>query len=203
MALMCAILFVNFFFHPIEGNFIPYFVKTDIAAAPSYLFSRFLTPELWSSVFSVLAGIGITAGSILLSMKEQKDNCGYMTARRLCAIAALLAVLTVCYRFLVHDGMSIDLFLVLFSFGNLMIGLLVAGINIPVGTAIMRTADRDKLSKVTGMLNILSMGLIPVASVAAGAVLQYFGSTVLLAVCTLGLSAAALSLLFNKQIREI
>ena len=56
MALMAAILFINFFMTPVFSNFMPYFVKTDIAGAESYLFDSFLTPELWASVVDVILG---------------------------------------------------------------------------------------------------------------------------------------------------
>ena len=63
--------------------------------------------------------------------------------------------------------------------------------------------DRDKLSKVSSIISIISQGLTPIASVLAGSVLQYLGSTPLLLVCSLGFTATALFLLFNKQVREI
>ncbi len=50
LALLGTMLFINFFFAPVGSNFIPYFVRTDLAGAGSYLLDRVLTPELWSSV---------------------------------------------------------------------------------------------------------------------------------------------------------
>ena len=41
LALLGAILFINFFFSPITGNFLPFFIKTDLASAPSYVFDSF------------------------------------------------------------------------------------------------------------------------------------------------------------------
>ena len=203
IALMAAILFVNFFLSPISGNFIPYFIKTDVAGAPSYLFDKLLTPELWSSVISMLSGISVFVGSLMLSARGQTEKCGKKTAVRLSLIAATLVILTLCYWMLVAQGRSLNAFLLLLSLGCLIAGFLTAGINIPVSTAIMRSVDRDKLSKVMSILNILSMGLIPIASVIAGAVLQYAGSTPLLFVCSLGFTATAVFMLFNKSVHEI
>ena len=67
----------------------------------------------------------------------------------------------------------------------------------------MRIVEKDKLSKVTSILSILSQGLVPIAAVLAGAALQCFGSTFLLLVCSVGFTAAALFLLFNRQAKEI
>ncbi|MBR3555764.1 MAG: MFS transporter [Oscillospiraceae bacterium] len=203
MALMIAILFINFFFEPISGNFIPYFVKTDIAGAPAYLFSRLLTPELWSSVFSVLLGFSSLAGAVILSARQQAEKCGRTTALLLCAMAATIICLTLGYWLLVARGISLNGFLLLLCAGSLLTGLLVTSINIPVSTALMRVVDRDKLSKVTSIVSVLSQGLTPIAAVLAGVVLQCWGSTLLLLICAAGFTAAALFLLFNRSAKEI
>ena len=57
LALLICILFINFFFAPFSENFIPYFISTDVASN-SYMFKGSLEPEMWSSFFSVLLGIG-------------------------------------------------------------------------------------------------------------------------------------------------
>lgn len=203
LVLMAAILFINFFGNPLAGNFIPFFVKTDLAQAPSYLLDQVLTPELWSSVFNMLIGISMLVGSLILSAKKPTEKCGHATAIRLCAMAGLMIALTAAYSLLVAHGRSLDLFLLLFSLGSLMMGIILVGINIPVDTAIMRAVDKEQLSKVTGILNILSMGLVPISSVLAGAVLQYFGTTPLLVFCSVGSAVTALFLLCSRQVREI
>lgn len=203
MALMAAILFINFFFSPIGGNFLPYFVKTDVAAAPGYLFHRFLTPELWSSVFSVMIGLSSLVGAAILSARPQEDKCGRKVALRLGYIAAVMLLLAAGYWLLVDRGLSLNAFLILFCVGALLIGFLVVMINVPTSTVLMRVVDRDKLSKVSSIVSIVSQGLTPISSVLAGTVLQYLGSTTLLLVCALGFTVTALFLLFNKQVREI
>ena len=203
MALMISVLFINFFMSPVMSNFIPYFVKTDIASAPSYLFDGLLTPELWSSVFSVLIGASSLVAAAILSARPQEDKCGFKIAIRLCVTAGVMICAAAGYWFLVKRGVSLNVFLVLLSTGSLVIGFLIARINIPINTAIMRIVDRDKLSKVSSIISIASQGLIPIASVLAGVVLQYLGSSVLLLVSAVGFTAAALMLLFNKRVREI
>ena len=203
MALMAAILFINFFFSPIGSNFLPYFVKTDVAAAPGYLFDRVLTPELWSSVFSVMIGISSLLAAAILSARPQEDKCGRKVAVRLGYIAMVMILLTVGYWLLVDRGLSLNAFLVLFCVGALLIGFLVVMINVPTSTVLMRVVDRDKLSKVSSIVSIVSQGLTPISSVLAGSVLQYLGSTPLLLVCSLGFTATALFLLFNKKVQDI
>ena len=203
MALMAAILFINFFFSPIGGNFLPYFVKTDVAAAPGYLFDRVLTPELWSSVCSVMIGISSLLAAAILSARPQEDKCGRKVAVRLGYIAMVMILLTVGYWLLVDRGLSLNGFLILLCVGSLLIGFLVVMINVPTSTVLMRVVDRDKLSKVSSIVSIVSQGMTPISSVLAGSVLQYLGSTPLLLVCSLGFTATALFLLFNKKVQDI
>ncbi len=203
MALMAAILFINFFFSPLGSNFLPYFVKTDVAAAPSYLFDRFLTPELWSSVFSVMVGLSSLVGAIILSALPQEDKCGRKVALRLGYIAVVVLLLTASYWLLVDRGLSLNAFLIMFCVGALLIGFLVVMINVPTSTVLMRVVDRNMLSKVSSIVSIVSQGLTPISSVLAGAVLQYLGSTILLLACALGFTATALFLLFNKKVQDI
>ncbi len=203
LAMLGAILFINFFMSPVMSNFLPYFVKTDVAAAPSYLFDGYLTPELWMSAFEVLLGISSLAGAAVLSTRKAVDKVGFKIALRVCAMAAFMAAAALVYYLAVDRGGGLNFFLLFMCAGSLMLGVLLSFVNIPLNTAVMRIVDKDKLSKVSSIISVASQGLIPIASVLAGAILQYFGSTVLLAVCTAGFTAAALSLLFNKRVREI
>lgn len=201
--LMISILFMNFFLTPVLSNFIPFFIKTDVAESPSFLFDNLLTPELWSSVFSVMLGISSLAGSVLLSAKPQEEKCGRKVALRILATASLMIVLTLGYHLFVGIGKALNFFLILFSAGCLIMGFLLALVNIPMSTAFMRIVDRDKLSKVTSFSSILSQGLIPFSSIFAGAVLQYFGCTPLLIISTIGFTVSAFLLLFNKDVQEL
>ena len=202
LAILGAILFINFFITPVTGNFVPYFVKTDLAGAPSYLLDGVLTPELWSSVFSVCIGISSLAGAVILSARPQADRVGRSTALRLCGIAAVMIALTAGYALLVDRGVSLNAFLIVMCAAGLAMGFLISMINIPMSTALMRIVDRDKLSKVNSITGVASQGMIPIASVLAGAVLETLGSTPLLAVCSLGFTLTAVLMLANPRVRE-
>ena len=203
LALLGAVLFINFFFTPVTGNFIPYFVLTDVAGAPSYLLDRVLTPELWTSVFSVCAGLGSLIGAAVLSAKEQAEKCGRAVSVRLCVVAGAMIFLAFGYWLFVDRGYSLNVFLLLFSLGCFVIGLYISYINIPVSTALMRIVDQDKLSKVSSIVSIGTQGMIPIASVLAGVVLQAFGSSTLLFICALGFAATAAAMMLNHSIREL
>lgn len=203
MALIGSIVFINFFFTPVASNFIPYFVRTDVAGAASYLLDHLLTPELWSSVISVCVGIGSLLGAAVLSSRKQAEKCGHSVAVRVCLTAALMVSMTISYWLLVDRGNSLNLFLILFCTGSFATGVLLSLINIPITTAMMRTVDKDKMSKVSSLISIGSQGMIPIASVLAGAILQSFGSSVLLLLSSLGFAVTAVFLLINKSVREL
>ena len=203
MAIMGCVLFINFFIQPVSGNFIPYFIRTDLAASPGYLFDSFLTPELWSSVFSVCIGASSLIGAAILSTRKQEEKCGLKVARRLCVFSCAMIALALAYWLLVDAGAFLNGFLIMFSAGCLLLGFLLSFINIPLNTTFQSRVDKDKLSKVGSLLSIGSQGMIPIASVLAGAALQAFGSTVLLAVCAVGFTITAILMLTNQNVRTI
>lgn len=203
LAFMLAILFINFFSSPIFGNFMPYFIKTDVGGAESYLFDKLLTPELWLSVFEVLVCLSSLVAAAILSARKPAEKCGRAVSVRIAFMALLIIASTVCYWALVQRGVSLNAFLVMLSAGSLALGAILALVNIPISTAVMRMVDKNKLSKVSSITSITSQGLVPIASVLAGAILQSIGSTALLAFCALGFAAAAAYLLLNKKVREI
>ena len=203
MVLLGAVLFINFFFAPVTGNFIPYFIKTELADAPSYLLHRVLTPELWSSVFNVCFGISSLLGAAILSARAQEEKCGHKTAARLCIYAVVMAAMTICYWQFVDRGVSLNGFLIVLCVSGLAMGFLISLINIPVSTVMMRVIDQDKLSKVTSITSIGSQGMIPAALVLAGLVLESAGCTPLLVICSLGFSVTAVLLLASPRIGEL
>ena len=203
LAMLIAILFINFFLTPVESNFLPFFIKTNLTEAPSYLLSRVLMPEQWLSVIQVCFGISSLLGAALLSGKAQEDKCGKKIARLLCAMAAVFIVMTVSYLIFVERGTMISVFLIVLSLVFLAVGFLISSINIPANTLFMRLVERDKLSKVNSLISIGSMGMIPIASVLAGAIIQGIGPMALLVFCSVGFIGASLFMLLNKRVREI
>ena len=203
MAILGAALFINFFITPVTGNFIPYFIRTDLETAPAYLFESLLKPEMWSSVFSVCIGASSLIGAVMISAREQEEKCGLKIAKRLCVFSGVMIALAVGYGWLVAAGVSLNAFLLLFCAGGLTIGFLLPFINIPLNTTLQRRVERNKLSKVGSIVSIGSQGMIPIASVLAGAALQAFGNTVLLAVCAAGFTITAVLLLTNKHVKTL
>ena len=203
LALLTAIIFINFFAAPISSNFMPYFVSTDLTSTSSYLFDHVLTPEMWSSVLNGCAGIGSLIGAVLLSNSKTIEKCGKAVSERLFVESLLILLLSSVYYICVDRQHSINIFLIIMSLGLLLNGILLTYINIPLNTLTMRIVDKESLSKVTSIISVGSQAMVPIASVLAGTLLDQFGSSILLFFCSFGLVAVALSLLFNKQVKEL
>ena len=203
LAILGAALFINFFIAPVTGNFIPYFIKTDLETAPAYLFDSILKPELWSSMFSVCIGASSLIGAVIMSVRKQEEKCGLKVAKRLCVFSVVMIGLAIGYWWLVASDVSLNAFLLVFSAGCLAIGFLLSLINIPLNTTIQRRVERNKLSKVGSIVSVGSQGMIPIASVLAGAALQAFGSTMLLVICATGFTITAVLLLTNRHVRSL
>ena len=203
MIIIMAVLFINFFFAPITSNFVPYFVKTDLTAAGSYLLDRVLDPEMWLSVISVIMGAATLIGATILAARPRMEKCGRSMVISLSVVAADLIAITLCYWFGVVKDMSMNLFLIVLAIGSFIIGVAITFTNIPVSTVLMKLVDSDKLGKVSSITSVVSQALVPISSVVAGFILQYMGSTMLLAVCTAGFVRTVVFLLTNREIAEI
>ena len=202
LALMICILFINFFFAPFSENFIPYFISTDVASN-DYLFKGSIEPEMWSSFFSVLLGIGSLITGIVLSGIKQFEKSNRIIRWSMLALSLAFALLAVFYLLFNRNVIDINAFLIAMLVGSFLIGVLLVTINVPSTTAMMKIIDKDKLGKVSSVLNIGSQGLIPLSVLLGGAAIASIGSLGLVSICAGGLLLLALILFFNKPVREL
>lgn len=202
LALMICILFINFFFAPFSDNFIPYFISTDVASS-SYMFKGSLEPEMWSSFFSVLIGVGSLIMGIVLSSIKQFEKSNHIIRWSLLAVSLVFILLVVFYLLFSQNITNINVFLIAMLIGSFLIGALLVTINVPSTTAMMRIIDKDKFGKVSSVLNIGSQGLIPLSVLLGGVAIAYIGSLGLVSVCAGGFLLISLILFFNKPVREL
>ena len=202
LALMVCILFINFFFSPFSENFIPYFISTDVAGG-NYMFKGNIEPEMWSSFFSVLLGIGSLITGIVLSGVKQFEKSNRIIRWSMLALAIVFALLAVFYFAFSQNAIDINALLIAMLVGSFFIGVLLVTINVPSTTAMMRIIDKDKFGKVSSVLNIGSQGLIPLSVLLGGVAIAYIGPLGLVSVCAGGLLLIALILFFNKSVREL
>lgn len=202
-SLLLIIILINFFLSPITQNFISYFIKTDITNTPNYLFNKLLKPEMWGSLFNVSVSITSIIFGIVLSVKTIDKKSGERLKKWLFGFCVLIFGMSLSYVFLVDKNSLLNTFLVIFIVCALLMGMFLSFINIPVGTIIQTITDQDKLGKVSSITDMISQGLVPVATFIAGFIIEFAGCSVLLLTCSVGLIIVAVAGLLNKKINVI
>lgn len=200
--LMIGILLLNFFVSPLSANFLPYFVATDVASH-NYLFSHFLTPEMWSSVIQVAYAIGMIVMALIMSSRPQKDRIYKGLSISLIIFAGLYVVLTTLYVLFVNNLTDINVILVGFVPIGITMGMTLITINIPLTTKVLTIVDKDKLGKVNSVIDVGSQGLIPLSNFLAGLVISGLGPSWLCIISTAGLSLMTVFLIFNKYVKQL
>ena len=200
MALIFGILFINFFFNPYFSNAFPYIIKTSVSES-EYLFDSWIKPEMWSSIFSVALSLGSLYMSIVLSKMKQRENNGKWIKLWLFILAIVALLVLLVYYIFINSNMSV--FLICNAILFFAVGLCIVSVNIPISTTIQKTVEKDKLAKVSSLINIGSQGLIPIASLVSGLIISNVGVGVLLIVCTVGMIITAIFINLNKSINNL
>ena len=199
---MLGILLLNFFVSPLSSNFLPYFVATDVASH-NYLFSKLLTPEMWSSVIQVAYAIGMIIMALVLSNRPQKDRIYKGLSISLIIFAVLYVVLTTIYILFANNLADINVMLVAFIPIGIAMGMTLITINIPITTKMLTIVDKDKLGKVNSVVDVGSQGLIPLSNFLAGLVISGLGASWLCIISTVGLSLMTIFLVLNKHVKQL
>lgn len=202
--MFCIIaLFVNFFFTPLSSNFIPIFVKTDVAGYENYLLHDVFTPEMWAAVISICIGVGTIIGALALSMRKQMDKVSKFMKIMFVILAGLIVGCSLLYFFLVDRSNNVNTYLIVFLVIVLLMGVVISLVNVPLGTVLARNVDKNMLGKVQSLINIGSQGLTPLASFLGGLVIQSAGNSVLLFGCSAGFILITLVFVLNRTVNEL
>ena len=107
----------------------------------------------------------------------------------------------VCFYYIFVDKLDLlNVFLVIFIITGFLLGMTLSYINIPMGTVIQMITDKDKLGKVSSIIDLVCQGLTPIATLLAGFIISYLGSSTLLFSCSLGILLTASYTFFVKAI---
>ena len=93
--------------------------------------------------------------------------------------------------------------LIIFVVTMFALGLILVTINVPTSTKMMTIVEKDKLGKVSSLINVGSQGLIPLATFLAGIALQSLGASWLLGICSAGLILISIVIMINRQIAKL
>lgn len=194
---------INFFVTPINGNIVPYFVKTDLQNAPGYLFDRIVTPEMWLSIFSICGGVASTITAIVISKRKQQDKCGRRLKKWLTALCGLMILIAAAYFIFVQKGVSLNGFIVSFCLFSVFFSIISCEVNIPTHTAVLLTVDKAMLGKVMSLIGVAVQGFIPLSSLISGIILGRYGIAWLFTFCAAGFVLTDIIVISNKHMEEI
>ena len=194
---------LNFFVTPINGNIVPYFVKTDLRNAQSYLFDNVITPEMWLSIFSICGGIASTVTAIVISKKPQKEKCGKTLKKWLTLLCGMMILVAVSYFVFVQKGVSLNGFILSFCIFSALLAMICCEVNIPAHTAVLLTVDKDNLGKVMSIIGVAVQGFIPLASLLSGMILNRYGIAWLFAFCAAGFVLTDAIVVASRHMNEI
>lgn len=200
--LMIGILLLNFFVSPLSSNFLPYFIAADVAPN-NFLFKGYLEPEMWNSIISVALAIGMIIMALVLSATPKKEKIYRGLGISLSIFAGLYLILTILYMIFVNHGFGVNVVLIAFVPIALVMGMTLVTINIPISTKMLTIVDKDKLGKVSSVLNVGSQGLIPLSNFLAGLVISGLGSSWLCIISTSGLVLMTMFIVFNKYVKQL
>ncbi len=203
LALIVAVLFVNFFLSPVFANFLPFFVETEMASHP-YFLKELVSPESFTSIVGILEGIGMIVMSIIMSRYSFEERNAHKRLRvSLVGLSMVLLAMAFGYHFCVRSGASLNLFLLILIVQSPIVGILIANTNIPTATAVEVITDPNMLGKVSACLDVGAQALVPLSSFLAGIVLNAFPAGTLLFICAGGFILASLYASFNKNLEGI
>lgn len=194
---------LNFFVTPVNGNILPYFVKTDLRNAQSYLFDNVVTPEMWLSIFSICGGIASTVTAIVISKKAQKEKCGRTLKKWLTLLCGMMILVAVSYFVFVQKGVSLNGFILSFCIFSALLSMICCEVNIPAHTAVLLTVDKDNLGKVMSIIGVAVQGFIPLASLLSGMILNRYGIAWLFAFCAAGFVLTDVIVVASRHMNEI
>ncbi|MBQ0009926.1 MAG: MFS transporter [Ruminococcus sp.] len=195
------ILIINFFFSPISENFVPYLIKTDVASH-AHIWMDTVSDEMWQSVFITAFSIGSVIFAVAISCKDLSTHLTKNLKFTLSALALALVAETASYYIFVEKGAGFNAFLIISTVLFFAVGGLISMTNIPATTKLQTIVEKDKLGKVSSILNVGAMGLTPLSSFLAGIVLEYAGIFTLLTVCSIGMMIPLVLLFASKAIRD-
>lgn len=201
--IMIMALFLNFFFNPVFAVGLPNFIEFGLAAEPVYLLDSIFSPTGWMSVIDIAFSVSAIIMSLILSARPPKDKLGNDLKWALfwCMIPIVIIAINMIgyYQGLIPIN-TVLIIMVISMFG---LGLANVAINVPLNVVMAKRIDRSMLGKVSSVMSVLSMGLIPFSALLGGVVIAQLSASVLYGVCAVGTILVTSIFMISKRANEI
>jgi len=187
IVLISMILFaiINFCLSPISV-LLPIFSNKILKGGPEVL-----------SLISISLSVGTILGGLVVAHIGDKIQ-GY----KLLIGAAFIFGLS--YSFLYMPGNIIasrELSLIATAIGFGLMGLMIPAMTAPISTYVLVNTDKKVLGRVSGIMSLVSTGIIPLGAALTGVVAQYFSASLIFLIMGAIIILTSLGLLFNNNLK--
>ena len=178
-------------------NSLSYFA-TVYLTGKDYLFSSFITPEMWVSILGATISVGSLIMGIILGNRKKPMKYG-KTVRNNLILFSLIYIVMVTVFYIYAETDQLKTYLTLITICSFLIGLVMVNVNVPIGTVIYRDVDKEQLAKVNSLISIGSMGLTPIAASLGGIIIEKTGLGILYVFCGIGFLITTIFISLNKK----
>ncbi|MFA6611384.1 MAG: MFS transporter [Bacilli bacterium] len=200
LSLIAGVLFLNFFLTP-YFNSLSYFANVYLPGK-EYLFSSFITPEMWVSVLGATVSVGSLIMGIIIGNRKKPMKYGKMVRDNL-MLFCLIYMIMVSVFYLFAETDQLKIYLIIIMICSFIIGLVIVNINVPIGTVIYRDIEKEQLAKVNSLISIGSMGLTPIAASLGGIIINNVGLGILYVICGVGFLITTIFISLNKKTMQL
>jgi len=190
MMLIAAIL--NFFTAPIIVNGLPYLFTVELDVNPMYY-----------SMLLASYPVGIIVSSILLGSRKQKERVSPLMVKGLFGMSFSFSVFAVTTYLLLNQSITFMLFMIIALIAIVITGFFNGFLNVPLGVAIMKSVEKDKMGRVFSVTSIISNGVTPIAIAIGGVAITYLGMNNLFLIACVALFITSFMTLKNKAVSKI
>ncbi len=196
LSLIMGALFLNFFLTP-YFNSLSYFANVYLPGK-EYLFSTFVTPEMWVSILGATVSVGSLIMGIIVGNRKKPMKYG-QTVRNNLIIFCIIYIIMVAVFYLFAETDQLKTYLIIITICSLIIGIVMVNVNVPIGTVIYRDIEKEQLAKVNSLISVGSMGLTPVAASLGGILINNLGLGILYVICGVGFFITTIFISLNKK----
>lgn len=192
ISFLVVILFLNFALSPFFANLMPVFFNLEMNKEPIHL-----------SGVQIAFSIGSMIGGVAVGMLGSKLKVLKTLRRGISLTLLLVGILGLLMHFTRQQQLDYTLFYVFFTVGALLLAFVNMFVNIPLQTSLMRIIDANVRGRVMAVLDTLTQGLIPLAVVLTGLLLEYLSISVVLVIIFIVMSVPYLVLMRSAKLTEL
>lgn len=190
LRMMIFSLFLNFAFGPFLSIGFPYLFRTELGTSA---YPLGITQILFSIAMLVS---GVIVGGWALKSLRKTVKFGILAMTTIFALTSI-AVVGITYGYL-----SFNFFYIIFVVLNILMAVAMIITNVPMNTAFMKVIEPSVRGRVFSTLQAMSSGLIPVAMILGGIIVDQYNVAALGIFSSIILLFPTLGLLFSTKIEK-